>query len=324
MRRVLAAFALVLVILGMLAGSAVHSGEFTSDTNVKNVGRFEREVEQSQPVMVDITNREPPSKEEWNSLHQKAESANLLGSLADFRSKTIAFMNTRYYTANPAEGTLASFGKMDSSKRYDRYGHIAGVEYAVDENSWKQHYVMNAAALLKLTGSRFMEFAGVSVEAAMHDKRQIDVTFVGTAVPKDEAIRRLNADLDALEYLSTLERKYAEYQGKTNKLFAGDAPPAPKVVLANVVMLNGNFAKALDASVDGKLHSKVLDDGVELQITKQNGEEVTLLSPVVRCYRTYSVEFKKGPDGQPVWVETRDANGQLHQVPQVFDLTPDI
>ena len=70
----------------------------------------------------------------------------MFGSLADFGSKTIAFMNTRYFTANPAEGTLASFGKMDSSKRYDRYGHIAGVEFSIDENSWKQHYVMNAAA----------------------------------------------------------------------------------------------------------------------------------------------------------------------------------
>ena len=51
---------------------------------------------------------------------------------------------------------------------------------------------------------------------------------------------------------------------------------------------------------------------------------MTLLSPAVRDYRTYSVEFKKSPDGQPVSVEITDANGQRHQVPQVFDLTPDI
>ena len=296
MRRVLAPIALLLAIQWMQPGNFVRGEELTQEAVVKNVGKVERGLSDSEPVMIDITHRARPSQEEWNAMHSQSARANLFGSLADFGSKTIAFMNTRYYTANPAEGTLASFGKMDSSKRYDRYGHIAGVEFSIDENSWKQHYVMNAAALLKLTGSRFMEFAGVTAEAAMADKRQIDVTFVGTTVPKDEAIRRLNADAAALEYLATLEQKCAEYDKKANKIFLS-APPAPKVVLANVVMLDGNFSKAMDASVDGKLHSQIIDDGVELKVTKQNGEEVTLLSPAVRCYRTYSVEFKKGPDG---------------------------
>jgi hypothetical protein len=62
----------------------------------------------------------------------------------------------------------------------------------------------------------------------------------------------------------------------------------------------------------------VLNDGVELKLTKKNGEETTLLSPVVRCYRTYSIEFKSGR------VKMKDANGKVHEVPQVFDLTPDL
>jgi hypothetical protein len=324
MRRVVVAAGSLLLIQWIASDRCLlPGGEFSGQTNSKDLHQAEKELTSTVPVMVDVTHRARPSQDEWNSLHEKGERAGLLGSLADFGSKTIAFMDTRYYTANPAEGTLASYGKMDSSKRYDRYGHIAGVEFSIDENSWKQHYVMNAAALLKLTGSRFIEFAGVTAEAATQDKRQIDVTFVGTTVPKDEAIRRLNADAAALEYLNTVEQKCAAYEKKSTKLFIS-APPAPKVVLANVVMLNGNFSKALDASVDGKLHSQIIDDGVELKVTKQNGEEVTLLSPVVRCYRTYSVEFKKGADGRPVMVEILDSNDQPHRVPQVFDLTPDI
>ncbi len=323
MRRVLAAFAMLLAIQWMQAGTKLRSGEIIGEANVKNVGKFERELEEGQPVMIDITHRTRPSQEEWNKMH--TESASLLGSLADFRSKTIAFMDTRYYTANPAEGTLASFGKMDSSKRYDRYGHISGVEFSIDENSWKQHYVMNAAALMKLTGSRFIEFAGVTAEAAMQDKRQIDVTFVGTTVPKDEAIRRLNTDAAALEYLATLERKCAEFDKKANKLFLS-APPAPKVVLANVVMLNGNFSKAMDASVDGKLHSQIINDGVELKVTKQNGEEVTLLVAGGAVLPHVFGGVQEG--ARRAAGHGRDSGFQRAQLPiacrRVFDLTPDI
>ena len=272
-----------------------------------------------EPVMVDVTEGEPPSKEEWDSLHEEKERG-MLGSLADFRSRTVAFMNTRYFTANPAEGTLASYGKMGSDKRYDRFGHIEHVAFSIEQNSWKQRHVLNAAALFKLAGGRFMEFAGVGVDVAAADKRQIDVTFVGTTVPKDEAIRRLNADPAALAYLGTLAQKQAEGGGG---LF-GAKPPAPRVVLSNVVMLNGNFSQALDASVDGKLHNRVVGDSVELKVVKQNGEQVTLMSPVVRCYRTFAVEFKTDANKQPMRFQLRDAQGVVHVVPQVFDLTPDL
>ena len=73
---------------------------------------------------------------------------------------------------------------------FDRYSHIAGVVFDVPRNSWKERYALNAAALVKLTGKgRFVEFAGVELDTAVHDRRQIEVTFVGTMVPKDEAIR---------------------------------------------------------------------------------------------------------------------------------------
>jgi hypothetical protein len=269
------------------------------------------------PVALDVSDRELPSNTEWDSLHED-EARGLFDGLADFHSRTVAFMNTRYYTPNQAEGTLASFGKMGSDKRYDRYGHIRDVEFSIENNSWKQRHVLNAAALFKLAGSRFMEFAGVGVDVAARDKRQIEVTFIGTNVPKEEAIRRLNDDIDALEYLEGVREKRAEHDRHSFKLFAGKAPPEPKVVLSNVVMLDGKFAKAMEASIDGKLHSRILDDGVELKFTKQSGEETTLLSPVVRCYRTYAIEFKKDP------VKLRDARGRIHEVPQVFDLTPDL
>ena len=53
--------------------------------------------------------------------------------------------------------------------------------------------------------------------------------------------------------------------------FGKTAPPAPKVVLANVMMLNGAIAESLDASIDAKLHSKILDDGVSLSLTRKDG-----------------------------------------------------
>jgi hypothetical protein len=80
----------------------------------------------------------------------------------------------------------------------------------------------------------------------------------------------------------------------------------------------------LDASVGGKLYSRIIDDGVELKVAKQNGEEITLLSPVVRCYRTHTVEFKTDANGNLAAFELVDSKGQHYRVPQVFDLTPDI
>jgi hypothetical protein len=269
------------------------------------------------PVALDVTEREPPSDVEWEAVHKDVERG-FFDGLADFHSRTIAFMNTRYYTPNQTEGTLASFGKMGSDKRYDRYGHIRGVEFSVEQNSWKQRHVLNAAALFKLAGSRFMEFAGVGVDVAAKDRRQIEVTFIGTNVPKEDVIGRLNDDIEALEYLDAVRAKRSEYDDNKFKLFAGKAPPEPKVVLSNVVMLDGKFSKALDASIDGKLHSRILDDGIELKVKKKTGEETTLLSPVVRCYRTYAIEFKPGR------AKLEDSKGRVHDVPQVFDLTPDL
>jgi hypothetical protein len=275
-----------------------------------------------EPLMVCCTKRDPPSHDEWNALSHDSQRAAFSG-IADFKSRTIAFNNSRYYTANATEGTLASYGKMGSDKRYDRFAQIDGVEFAVDQNSWKERYVLNAAALLKLTGSRFLEYAGVGLEAAVDKNRQIDITFLGTNVPKDKVIHRLNNDIQALEYFDTLQQKVSSFDRETFKL-GKTPPPAPKVVLANVVMLTGNFSSALNADTDASLHSRVLDDGVELKMTMKNGDEYTLLSPVVRCYRTYSIEFKTDGNGNVIREPRVDANRNTHFVPQVFDLTPDI
>jgi hypothetical protein len=277
-----------------------------------------------EPVMVDITDRKPPSEAEWQALQEDGQRGFSLGGLADFKAKTLAIMNTRYFTANSAEGTLASYGKMGNDKRYDRFGQIEGVEFPLEKNSWKKRFVMNGAALMKIAGSRFLEFAGVGIEGAADKKKQIEVTFVGTTVPKDEAIRKLNENIEALEYFDTLQNKRAIYDREKIKIFAGSAPPAPKVVLANVVMLDGKFSQALAANGDVSLRNRVLNDGVELTLKKNDGEELTLLSPVVRCYRTYSVEFKTGSDGQPDYRTLTDKKGRKHRVPQVFDLTPDL
>lgn len=310
MRTARVATGLLLASACVAARSSARSEELTAEADMV-------------PAMVDVTDRKAPSEEEWEALNRDNQRG-VFGDLSDFRSRTIAFMNTRYFTANPTDGTLASYGKMSSDKRYDRFGHIDGVQFAVEQNSWKQRYVVNAAALFQLAGSRFMEFAGVGVSAAVESKRQIEVTFIGTTVPKDEAIRNLNIDIEALEYLDAVQQQRAGYQQQGFKLFGGSAPPAPKIVLSNVMMLNGKFSTALDASVDGKLHSRVVGDAVELKAMQRNGEEITLLSPVVRCYRTYSIEFKKDRSLQPVRVELRDGLGRQHNVPQVFDLTPDI
>jgi hypothetical protein len=279
---------------------------------------------ESEPVMIDITDRKPPSDAEWEALQEDGQRGFSLGSLADFKAGTLAIMNTRYFTANAAEGTLASYGKMGGDKRYDRFGQIEGVEFPLEQNSWKKRFVMNGAALMKIAGSRFLEFAGLGVDAKADKKSQFQVTFVGTTVPKDEAVRKLNENIEALEYFDALQQKRAAYDREKVTLFAGSAPPAPKVVLANVVMLDGKFTEALAASGDVSLRNRVVNDGIELTLKKKSGEELTLLSPVVRCYRTYSVEFKTGRDGQPDYRMLTDKKGREHRVPHVFDLTPDL
>ena len=285
----------------------------------------ETEVEGLQPVMVAISDDEVPSQEEWNSLHNDVQRASLFGSLGDLKSPTISFMNTQYYTANRAEGTLASFGKLDGKKGFDRYGHIAGVEFDVPANSWKQRYVLNAAALVKLTGkARFAEFAGVDLDTAASDRRQIAVTFVGTMVPKDEAIRRLNADIEALDYLLTIETKRTQHKKKFSLLGSSAPPPAPKVVLSNVIMLDGKSSKAFDLGLDGKIETIIHGIGGGLKLSKQGSEDVSVLTPVVRCYRTYSIEFKTGADGHLLLAPRTDREGYTHNVPVVFDLTPDL
>jgi hypothetical protein len=280
-------------------------------------------LEGLEPVMVDVTDRDKPSEAEWDALHEDSQRAAFMGGVGDFKSRSIAFMNTRYFTANAPEATLASYGKMGADQRYDRFGQIEGLQFSVEQNSWKTRSVVNATALFNLVGSRFMEFAGVGVDAAVDKKLQIEVTFFGTNVPKDEAIRRLNVNVDALEYFDALQQKRAAHGKEKLKLLAGKAPPAPKVVLSNVVMLDGNFSQAMNASIDGKLHNRVVGDAVELKVVKKNGEELRLLSPVVRCYRTYSVEFRTDAEGRPIRVVLRGRDGREHQVPQIFDLTPD-
>ena len=286
---------------------------------------IDEDVEGMQPVMVSLSDREAPSDDEWESLHKKDDHRGLFGSLGDLKSETISFMDTDYFTPNCAEGTLASFGKMDGNNRFDRYGHITGVEFDLPRNSWKERYAVNAAALVKLTGkARFMEVAGVELDTAVQDRRQIEVTFVGTMVPKDEAIRRLNADVEALEYLGSLYEKHAKFEKQGLKLFKGSPPPAPKVVLANVVMLDGKSSRAIEGSLEGKASSVVHGVGGGLKVVKNGGEQISLLTPVVRCYRTYAIEFKTRGEGKLERVSRADREGRQRQVPVVFDLTPDL
>lgn len=280
-------------------------------------------LEDVQPVMVSLDQRDLPSDEEWEALHEDTERAGLFGSLGDLKSRTISFMDTQYYTLNCAEGTLGSYGKMQKKEGFDRYGHITNLEFDIPRNTWKERYVLNAAALVKLTGrSRFTEFAGVDVDTAVQNRRQIVVTFVGTIVPKDEAIRRLNADIEALEYLATLHAK--QNQRQPFKLFGRTKPPAPKVVLANVVMLDSKSSKIFDAGIGANADTAIHGIGGSLKIVNQGGEDISLLTPVVRCYRTYSIEFKTDASGKLLTAARMDRNGRKHVVPIVFDLTPDL
>jgi len=282
-------------------------------------------VADMQPVMVPVED-ETPSDEEWDALHKDTQRAGLFGSLGDLKSPTISFMNTQYFTNNRAEGTLASYGKLDAKKGFDRFGHIDNVEFDVPTNSWKQRYVLNAAALLKLTGkARFQEVAGVELDTAVSDRRQIEVTFVGTMVPKDEAVRRLNADVDALDYLLAVQTKRMQYKKSKFNLFGSSTPPPePKVVLANVVMLDGKASKAFDRGADGTAQTIIHGIGGGLKVSRQGSEDVSLLTPVVRCYRTYSIEFKTDADGNLALEPRPDRHGRTRNVPVVFDLTPDL
>jgi len=309
------------ILAALVLGGALPAcwGEDGNTENADNVADM-------QPVMVPVTDGELPSIEEWDALHTDTERAGLFGSLGDLKSQTISFMNTQYFTANRAEGTLASFGKLNAKKGFDRFGHIANVEFDVPTNSWKQRYVLNAAALLKLTGkARFKEVAGVELDTAVSDRRQIEVTFVGTMVPKDEAIRRLNADVEALDYLLAVQTKRMQYKKNKFNLFGSSTPPPePKVVLANVVMLDGKASQAFDGSVNGTAQTIIHGIGGGLKLSKQGSEDVSLLTPVVRCYRTYSIEFKTDAEGKLELATRTGSDGRARQVPVVFDLTPDL
>jgi hypothetical protein len=90
------------------------------------------------------------------------------------------------------------------------------------------------------------------------------------------------------------------------------------------MMLDGKSAKVFDGNVGAKAESVIHGIGGELKLVRQSGEEIKLLTPVVRCYRTYSIEFKTDGDGRLERVTRTDSKGHDHRVPIVFDLTPDL
>jgi hypothetical protein len=278
-------------------------------------------------VMLDVTDREPPSAEEWKSLHQEV-SRGLFGDggLGDFASKHIRVNGTRYWATNATEGTLASYGKKttDNPQHYDRMGHIEGVEVSVDVNSWKARYVVNSDALLKLTGDRFLEYAGVAADVAAAGRKQIEITFLVVDVPKAEIIRRLNADVAALEYFDGLLARLEQHRNLGLKKVFQKEPPTPQVVVGNVMILSGEFSKAWGLSADGALRNVVTGTGVRLEVRGEKNEAITYQSPVVRCYRMYSVDFKVDREGRPIRVEVVDDQGRRRLVPQIFDLTSEI
>jgi hypothetical protein len=278
-------------------------------------------------IMLDITDRDPPSAEEWKSLHQEVPRGLFGdGGLGDFSSKTIRVNGTRYWATNATEGTLASYGKKitDNPQHYDRMGHIEGVECSVDGNSWKARYVVNSDALLKLTGDRFLEYAGVTADVAAAGRKQVEITFLVVDVPKAEIIRRLNADVEALEYFDGLLARLEQHRNLGLKKVFQKEPPTPQVVVGNVMILSGEFSRAWDLSADGGLRNVVASTGVRLEVRGEKNEAITYQSPVVRCYRMYSVDFKVDAEGRPIRVEMVDDQGRRRIVPQVFDLTSEI
>jgi len=279
------------------------------------------------PIMLDVTDREPPTAEEWKSLHQETNRGLFGdGGLGDFSSKHIRVNGTRYWTTNATEGTIASYGKKitDSPQHFDRMGHIKGIEYSIDDTSWKAKYVVNSDALLKLTGDRFLEYAGVTADAAAAGRKQVEITFLVVDVPKEQIIRQLNADLDALEYFDGLLARLQKHRRSGLKRAFEKEPPTPQVVVGNVIVLSGEFSKAWDLAADGAIRNVVTATGVKLEIRGAKDEAITYLSPVVRCYRMYSVEFKVDEQGRPLKIEVQDGEGRKRLVPQVFDLTPEI
>lgn len=276
------------------------------------------------PIMVDITDSEPPTADEWQDLHEEG-SRGLFGDggLGDFSSQTIRVNGTRYWTTNATEGTLASYGKkiIGKPQHFDRMGHIAGVETSIDGNSWKAKYVVNSDALLKLSGSRFKEFAGVSADVAAAAKKQIEITFLVVDLPKEQVIERLNADVDALEYFDGLLTRLRQHRERGLKAAFEKEPPTPQVVIGNVIVLSGEFSKAWDAKANAELKSVVTTNGAKLELSRNKNQVMTYLSPVVRCYRMYAVEFKMDDKGNLIRHTLKDGQGQKKLVPQVFDLT---
>lgn len=282
---------------------------------------------QPKPILVDITDRELPDAEEWNELHEET-GRGLFGDggLGDFSSKFIRVNGTRYWTTNATEGTLASYGKkiLDKPQHFDRMGQIKGVACAIDGNSWKANYVVNSDALLKLAGNRFLEYAGVAPEVAAAGKKQIEITFLVVDLPKEQIIRQLNSDAEALEYFDGLLGRLQQYRSLGLKKAFEKEPPTPQVVIGNVVVLSGKFSKAWDLAGNATLQNVTTPAGVKLAIAGQKNEAVTYLSPVVRCYRMYAVEFKVDEQGRPIRREVPDGEGRKKLLPQVFDLTPEI
>ena len=281
---------------------------------------------QPMPIMVDITDSEPPSDEEWKALHEETSRGPFGdGGLGDFSSKTIRVNGTRYWTTNATEGTLASYGKkiVEKPQHFDRMGHIMGVESSIDGNSWKAKYVVNSDALLKLAGSRFKELAGVAADVATTGRKQIEITFLVVDLPKEQIIERLNADVDALEYFDGLLTRLRQHRDRGLKTAFEKEPPTPQVVIGNVVVLSGEFSKAWGLKAHADLRSIVNANGAKLELTKDKDEVITYLSPVVRCYRMYSVEFKLDDRGNLIRHAFQDSRGQTKLLPQVFDLTPE-
>lgn len=260
-------------------------------------------------------------------LHEKGTSARIFGlergGIDDFRAKTIRVQNTLYWTEDAAEASLASYGKTTAGERFDRMGLIQGVEYSIEGNSWSARYALNADALLMVAGGRFEEYAGMTFRAAADQKKTVEITFQATNVPKKEVLHKLNRDVEALEYFDGLLKKMAAYEKLGLKKRFAKRPAEPRVVLSNITMLGGNIAKAVQGSIDGKIHTRVLGDAVELKVVGSDHRTTTWLSPVVRCYRMYLVEFKRDDDEALERIDLVDADGNVHHVPQIFDLTPD-
>jgi hypothetical protein len=277
------------------------------------------------PILVDITDRAPPTDEEWKELHEEGSRGFGDGGLGDFSSRIIRVNGTSYWTTNATEGTLASYGKkiVGKPQHFDRMGHITGVETAIDGNSWKAKYVVNSDALLKLAGSRFKEFAGVSADVAAAGKKQIEITFLVVDLPKEQVIERLNADVDALEYFDGLLTRLRQHRDRGLKAAFEKEPPTPQVVIGNVVVLSGEFSKAWDLKASAELRNIVTSNGAKLELTRNKNEVISYLSPVVRCYRMYSVDFKLDDKGNLIRHALKDSQGQKKLLPQVFDLTPE-